>query len=191
MTGRTMHARNSRLDTKNMIMTAMMMCMTMLMTFIIRIPIPASGGYIHLGDSMVFLSVLILGWKWGAAAAGIGSALADLLGGFAYYAPITLVVKAFMVVAVGVCIEQAIKKGFGKTGMRVMEVIGMTVGGFVMVWGYYAADGFLYGNWIAPLAFIPLNILQFVVGIVIATVLVSYLYKTPAGRNFAYYIGDK
>ncbi|MEE1038354.1 MAG: ECF transporter S component, partial [Eubacterium sp.] len=38
-----------------LVTTALMMCMTMVMTFIIRIPIPATQGYIHLGVSIVYL----------------------------------------------------------------------------------------------------------------------------------------
>ena len=53
-------------------------------------------GYVHLGDTMVFLGVLMLGKRRGAAAAGLGSALADVLGGFAFWAPWTLVIKSLM-----------------------------------------------------------------------------------------------
>ena len=42
-----------------MVLTAMMMCMVVVMTMIIRIPIPATQGYIHLGDCMIFFSVLL------------------------------------------------------------------------------------------------------------------------------------
>ena len=61
---------------------------------------------------MIFFGVLLLGWKWGAVASGFGSALADLLLGYAQYAPITLVVKYLMAVAMGIFIEKAIRKGF-------------------------------------------------------------------------------
>ena len=55
-----------------------------------------------------------------------------------------------------------------------------------MVAGYYAAEGIMYGNFITPMASVPMNILQFVVGAVIATALSRVLAPTPAGKSFAY-----
>lgn len=174
--------------TTQIVMTAMMMGLVLLMTYIIRVPIPATEGYIHLGDCMIFMAVLILGWKWGAVAAGLGSALADLLGGYAYYAPITLVVKAAMAAVVGLFTEAALRKGFSRNGIRVMEVVGMALGGLVMCAGYYVAESIMYGNWLLPVASIPMNILQFVVGMVLATILATALYKTSVSGKMAYHL---
>ncbi|MGI6721390.1 MAG: ECF transporter S component [Anaerovoracaceae bacterium] len=179
---------NTKSNVKNTVMTALMMGLIMLMTFIIRIPVPASEGYIHLGDCMIFMAVLLLGWKRGAVAAGVGSALADLIGGYAFYAPVTLVVKFVMAMLVGLFIERAVKKGFTGGRFIVMEVLGMALGGAFMCGGYYLAESLFYGNWFTPLLAIPMNILQFGVGIVIATLLAHALYKTPARSAFAYHI---
>lgn len=181
---------NSNKSVNNMVMTAMMMCLVVVMTMIIRIPVPATQGYIHLGDCMIFFSVLLLGWKWGAVAAGVGSALADFFAGYAYYAPITLVVKGLMAVVMGLCVEYAIKHGFTGIKMKIAEVIGMIVAGFFMVGGYYVAEGFMYGNFVAPLAAIPMNCVQFVTGVVLATALAYALSKTPAGKIFVYKISN-
>ena len=61
-----------------------------LLTAFVRIPIPA--GYLNLGDAGVFLVAMLLPAGYAALCAGVGSALADLIG-FPLYAPITLVVK--------------------------------------------------------------------------------------------------
>lgn len=61
-----------------------------LLTAFVRIPIPA--GYLNLGDVGVFLAALLLPAGYAALCAGVGSALADLIG-FPLYAPVTLVVK--------------------------------------------------------------------------------------------------
>ncbi len=169
-------------------MTALMMGMVLIMTMLIRVPVPATKGYIHLGDCMIFFAVLLLGWKWGAAAAGIGSALADLAGGYAYYAPITLAVKSVMAIVVGLFIQAALKKNFGRCKTLLMEVIGMVLGGAFMVAGYYIAEVIMYGNWLIPLVAIPMNILQFAVGAVIATALATALYRTPVNKNFEYHL---
>lgn len=70
-----------------------------LTTLFVRIPLPTRG-YFNVGDIAVVFAGLVLGslakkkgFLWGAAAGGIGSALADVLGGYAIFAPLTLVAK--------------------------------------------------------------------------------------------------
>lgn len=173
-------------NTYNLVLTALMTAMVMVLTYIIKIPVPATEGYIHLGDTMIFFSVLLLGWKRGAFASGVGSALSDLVGGYMHYVPVTFVVKTLMAVAMGLCIDYAIKKGYTSKKMRLMEIIGMIIAGIVMVAGYYLAESFMYGSFIVPLAAIPMNIVQFVSGVILATALSAALYKTPARKNFVY-----
>lgn len=75
---------------------ALMIALVFVTTFSIKIPIPFTQGYIHAGDSMIFVAAILLGWKYGALAGGVGSALADVLGGFANWALPTLIIKAVM-----------------------------------------------------------------------------------------------
>ena len=183
---------SGRMKKTNMVVrTAMMMSMIMMMTIAFRVPIPATQGYIHLGDAMIFLAVVMLGWKYGAVAAGLGSALADLLGGYAIYAPITLIVKFIMAAAVGLFIQKALKKDMGDHAMAVMELLGMFIGGGLMVLGYYLAESFMYGSFIIPLASVTMNVLQFVVGAIIATALSRVLAPTAIGRTFVYEIRSR
>ena len=55
---------------KNLCETALFIAIVFLGVFIIKFPGPF--GYAHIGDSMIFLSVLMLGGKRGAAAGGTG-----------------------------------------------------------------------------------------------------------------------
>jgi uncharacterized membrane protein len=64
----------------------------MVITMFIRIPLP-SKGYFNFGDAAVVFSGLFLGFRGGALAGGIGSALADVIGGFPLFAPLTLIAK--------------------------------------------------------------------------------------------------
>lgn len=168
-------------------MTGLLMALIMVSTMMIRIPIPFTQGYVHLGDTMIFLAVLILGRNYGTMAAGIGSALADLLSGYAYYAPWTLVVKALMAFVVGLALEHMEKKGQIKEGknITVPELLAMLFGGVEMCAGYYVAASLMHGNWYTPLFSIPGNIGQFVVGMILATALAQALYRTPAKKYFA------
>ncbi len=62
-------------------------------TMIVRVPIPQTTGYMNLGDSMVLLSASFFGPVGGFIAGGIGSALADILGGYPQWALWTLIIK--------------------------------------------------------------------------------------------------
>ncbi|MDD4564004.1 MAG: ECF transporter S component [Eubacteriales bacterium] len=173
--------------TNKIIMTGLLIALIVTATILIMIPIPFGNGYIHFGDTMIFLSVLILGWRYGAVAAGFGSALADLLIGFAIWAPWTLVIKGLMGVVMGLFIQKSMGKHEKNIlGVPIYQLIGMVLAGFVMVGGYYIAEGVIYGNFIVALLGIPWNIVQFTAGTVIAVLLAAALYKTPAKRYFAY-----
>lgn len=76
-----------------LVLAALFTALTTVATMVIQIPSPMSG-YVNLGDCMVLLSAWVLGPFVGAAAGGIGSMLADIITGYAYYAPGTLIIKA-------------------------------------------------------------------------------------------------
>ena len=167
--------------TKTLVLAALMTGMIIVMTMIIKIPIPFTQGYVHLGDAMIFMAVLVVGWKYGAAAAGIGSALADLMLGAAMWAPWTLVVKGGMAIIMGL-----ILKGGRENITALRQTVAMICGGLFMVAGYYVAEGVMYGNWIAPAIGVPWNIGQFAVGGIIATILAAALCRTSASKLFEY-----
>ena len=173
----------------NLVLTGLMMCLVMVATMFIKVPIPFTQGYVHLGDSMIFLSVLVLGTRNGCIAAGVGSALGDIVGGYAFWAPWTLAIKLVMALIMGVFVEHMEKRGINQSdhsGIALTEIVGMSLAGIEMVAGYYIASAVMYGNLLVPLPSVPWNIGQFVVGMVIATALATALCKTPARKYFAF-----
>lgn len=178
--------------TYTIVMTAMMTCLVLLTTYTFKIPTPFQG-YVHLGDAMIFLSVLAVGRKNGAVAAAFGSAMADLLGGYVAFAPWTFVIKGLMALVMGWCIDYMVKKET-KTikiaGVPLVEIIGMVLAGIVMVLGYGVADAVLAGNIMTGILSMPANCGQFAAGVVIASVLAAALYKTPAKRYFTYRLDE-
>lgn len=172
--------------TNKLVMTALMMCMIIVLTMFAKVPIPLTQGYVHLGDAMIFISVMLLGRKYGAAATGVGSAMADIFCGAAMWAPWTLVIKFIMAMIMGLIIEH------GKDVVSVpRQLAAMIAGGLFMVAGYYAAEGIMYGNWVAAALGIPWNIGQFVVGMIIASILSVSLCKTSARKLFTYKLATK
>ena len=68
--------------TKNLtliVTAAVLAALTCVATMVVQIPMPLTKGYVNFGDVLVLTSAWLLGSPWGIAAAGIGSAMADLL----------------------------------------------------------------------------------------------------------------
>lgn len=119
-------------NTRKYVLAGLMTALVLCLTFFIKVPVPYTSGYIHLGDSMIYLSVMILGPAYGAFAAGIGSMLADLLGGYAQYAIPTLIIKSFMALCMGL-----ILKSTGRRGTIASVVIS------ILVWASFCAGAII------------------------------------------------
>lgn len=155
--------------TKTMVKMAVMIAMVYLATFLIKVP--SINGYTHLGDCMIFLSVLILGSKKGALAGGIGAALSDYLGGYMIWVIPTFAIKALMALAMGIITERILDK------WRFGWIVGAVAGGIVQIVCYTLIKFPLFGAAVA-LAELPALILQTISGVVLAAVLVSLLKES-------------
>lgn len=134
----------------------------------IRLPIAANGGLIHLGNVPLFVAAIVFGKKTGAIAGGIGMGLFDLLSGWTLWAPFTLVIVGLMGFVVGAVTEHHKKFPF--------YIVAMTLACAIKIAGYYVAEGIIYGNWIAPAASIPGNLVQIGVAAVITLIIVQPLW---------------
>lgn len=101
------------------LMTALVFATT---AIIPQIPIPFTEGYIHTGDSMIFVTSILLGWKYGLFAGGVGSAMADLFLGYAHWAVPTLIIKGIMGAIVGL-MAQDIKSNKVRTFRSIVGYI--------------------------------------------------------------------
>lgn len=72
--------------------TAVFSALVFVATFIIRVTIPATGGYFNVGESMIYVAALLFGPVVGGAAGGIGASLVDAVG-YAIFVPGTFVIK--------------------------------------------------------------------------------------------------
>lgn len=165
--------RSTANKTEQLVMTALMTSLVLIGTMLIRVPIPMTQGYVHMGDAMIYIGVLLLGKKHGTAAASLGSLMADILSGYAFWAPWSLVIKAAMAYTAGVFAERALltphHAAHHSVNMtRAMTVLGMVLGGLLMTAGYFLAEGIMYGNWPAAMLGVPWNIGQFTAGISVA-----------------------
>ncbi|MCR5421485.1 MAG: ECF transporter S component [Lachnospiraceae bacterium] len=155
-----------------MVRTAMFAALTFVATFIIKIPTPGTSGYIHPGDALVILSGIILGPVYGAAAAAIGSALSDAIGGYAIYIPATFIIKGIIGLVSGLIYNSAL---FSHLKNRTRCILcGLFAAIFVPA-GYFAFEIFIYGK--AAVASIPLNLIQGISGLVISVLLLPVMTR--------------
>ena len=92
-------------DTRKITFAALFAALTCAATMVIRIPTFSTGGYIHPGDALVILSGIFLGPVYGGLAAGIGSAMSDLLGGYFFYVPATFPIKGAIAFLTGKALQ--------------------------------------------------------------------------------------
>ena len=167
---------------KKIVTTALFAALACVATMSIRIPTPGTGGYIHPGDAIVILSGIILGPTWGALAAGIGSCMADLIGGYFIYVPITFAVKGFIALISGIIYQKVGKTP--KTRYLAVALGGITDIIFVAC-GYFLCEIPLYGA-SAAAASVPANLIQGVSGLIISFVLYPLLMTVPDIRQLTH-----
>jgi uncharacterized membrane protein len=138
------------------VLSAIMAALVTVATYVVQIPVPATSGYINIGDAMIFTSSLAFGPFVGGVAGGLGSSLADMWGGYWQFAPITLIVKGLEGLVAGLIIN-------GRDKRR--DLLAVLVGGSIMVFGYFMAETYLLGYGAAA-AFVELpgNVFQIAAG---------------------------
>ena len=166
---------------KKIVITALFSALACVATMSVRIPTPGTNGYIHPGDAIVILSGVILGPVYGLVAGGIGSAMADLLGGYFVYVPITFAIKGLIAVLAGLIYK---KLGKSSKSRYAAVVLGGITDIVLVAGGYFVCEYFLYGA--SAAASIPANIIQGVGGLIIAVVLYPVLMAVPDVKKLTF-----
>ena len=117
-------------STKTLVLTGMMTALVFIATVAIRIPVPFTQGYIHAGDTMIFVAAALLGPIPGMFAAGVGSALADLMGYPQWVIP-TLLIKGMMGYLMGVFVNLHSKKAKQRGAMILAIFSALVIGFFI------------------------------------------------------------
>jgi uncharacterized membrane protein len=129
------------------------------LTLFFRIPMPATGGYLNLGDILIIFAGLRLGPSVGAGAGALGSVAADLIGGYAAFVPITLLAKGLEGWLPGVVAHRSTSAG--------RTLLGASLGAVAMVVGYFVGQSLMpgIGKEIA-IAGLPGDVIQGLAGVV-------------------------
>ncbi|MBN1246329.1 MAG: ECF transporter S component [Anaerolineae bacterium] len=134
-----------------------MAALIFVLTTLPRIPVPATGGYVHLGDAGITFAASAFGPWVAMAAGGLGTAMADLLG-FPQWAIFSLIVHGVQGLLVGL----ALRKGLNVVRGIAAAVISIAV----VVGGYFIAGVILESQAVAALEILP-NTLQALSGSII------------------------
>ncbi len=160
------------LSTKQLCITAIMGAFVFLFTVLPKIPIPL--GYAHLGDAAIFLVVYYAGRMEGIIAGCIGSALADLIGGFPIWVIPTLFIKFIMAESFWRIMPH--KKD---TSLRSPQMAGaLIISCIVMAIGYTLFGSLLYGSLAVGLTSIPGLLMEGAVNIVLFYIAAGALNNT-------------
>ena len=148
-----MQAQNVR----KIALIAVMAALVCVLTLVVKIPVPATGGYIHLGDVAANFAALAFGPGLGCLIVGGGMALADLVG-YPIFAPGTFVVHGLQAMVVA---------WLGRNrGTRTM-FLAAAAGGIVVVVGYFAYEWLILRmGLLKAVQEVPFNVLQVATGLV-------------------------
>lgn len=128
------------------------------LTLTFRIPVPSTGGYLNLGDIVIIFSSLFFGPAVGLAVGAAGSAAADVLGGYAAFAPVTLIVKGLEGLVPGLMTRRA-------SSSRPRAAAGASLGALTMVVGYFIGESLMPSIGVeAALGEVPGNVFQAIAG---------------------------
>ena len=171
---------NRVLNTKEMVLMGLMIALMYLAGSIIKIP--SVGGFVHVGDCMVFLSVIVLGKKKGSIASGLGMFLVDILGGYYFWAPFTLIIKGGMAYIAGAILEK-----MSECNETTRYITSFLISGVFMIVAYFFAGVIVAGLLTEKIGLIQGliysskdiigNIIQVGTGIVIALPLSAVIIK--------------
>lgn len=115
--------------------TALFAALTCVTTLYFHIPFGVNGGYIHIGDVMIYLAACILPAPYAMVAGALGGSLADLLTA-PMWAPATFLIKMLITLP------------FNRKGNKIVTCrngFALCISGAITIFGYYVAECAIYG----------------------------------------------
>lgn len=127
--------------------------------------IPVGIGYLNFGEVFIYTGAFLFGGTVGGLAGGIGAAAADVVSGYVFFAPVTLVAKGIEGYVVGEVAGESLRS----------KAIAVAVGAPFMIVAYVLAVAYLEGFPLALGKELPIDILQAAVGFALAVPLSKVL----------------
>lgn len=157
---------------KKLAYAGMFAAMIFVMTYFVKVPV--ASGYVHFGDALIYICAGLLGGPWAILAGAIGEGLADLAGGYAIYAPATVIVKALIATPFVLVLKNSDKL------VTKLSVLMTVVSGIITVGGYFIADLIIDKTY--AIVDIPGNVIQ-AVGSALIFVALAFAFDKANLKN--------
>lgn len=154
---------------KQDIMAAILTAMTVALSILVVIPIPATNGFVTLCEVGIYTSAILFGPKVGLIVGGGSGFLIDIITGYPVWCLFSLVIHGFQGFTVGYLAPQPYRSF--KT-----IIMPLLIGSAIMVIGYCLATTLLFA-WPAGLASIFSNLIQVVLGMGVTLAIIGSLSK--------------
>ncbi len=164
--------KNKHSPLLTLVVLGLVTSLVLVSTMFLKLPTPT--GYIHLGDGVIYSVSLAFGGIPGAITAALGSGLADILGGYVFWAPWTFVIKGVAGLIAG-------KLGFGKSKGR--QTIAMVFASAWIITGYALGTAIIYSPEALPVEILG-NVVQTGSGIMIG------IFLTPVLKTIAAHLSS-
>lgn len=162
----------------NITYTAIFTVLILLATSVLKFSTGLGEGYIHLGDSLIYITACLLPFPYCIIAGALGGGLADILSGFAIWSIPTMLIKSLNVLPFAI-----ICKKYKSTKILSKQTILMSViSGAITVAGYFITECILYSVASATLSLIG-NTIQAVASGIIFVIIATTLDKINFKRR--------
>ncbi|MFA6688200.1 MAG: ECF transporter S component [Sphaerochaetaceae bacterium] len=147
-------------------LVAILTAVTVVFTMIVRIP--TTKGYINLGDVAICFTAFTFG-PWSAfIAGGLGTALADLISGYAQWAPISFIVHGVEALVIALLVRSRAGRDSAEAVVPLWRKILAGIAGMAIVaGGYFVGGGALISGFSVAAVEIPANLAQSGIGVVL------------------------
>jgi energy-coupling factor transport system substrate-specific component len=158
-------------EIRRIVLMGVMIALVAVFTLAIRVPFAPTRGYFNFSDVAVFLAGFAFGPWIGLVAGGVGTAMADLIGGYTLYAPLTFLAHG---------LEGLLAGAIAGRHQRVWRMaLGWAAGATVMLAVYFLGEAFVFGMGIGPAATeaVTVNLPQVTAGGIVSVPLVLALRR--------------
>ena len=150
-----------------------LMCMSGILSafvFVITayLHIPTYNGYVHCGDGIIFVAACILPMPYSIMIGALGAMLADLLTGFAIWAPGSMIIKSLLAMLFTCKSNKIITK---------RNLVMLLPAALISAGGYYLYETLITGNLVVALSGIPASLVQAVASSIVYVALGATMDK--------------
>lgn len=163
------------MKTKELTKLAMMTALTVTLSLLFIIPIPATKGFVTLCEVGIYASALLFGPSGGFLVGALSGGLIDMISGYSEWAIFSIIIHGLQGFILGYL--------YNKYPSKKSLAIGFLLASVFMIAGYAFATALLFG-WPAGLASIPGNSIQNIFGIAVTVPLYHALQRVLRHPQF-------